>query len=776
MAKMYRSGQADPMSTMNDVNETSIAAELRRSLEDVGVTRGDTVMLHTDLAALGIPSAASETADMYRALLDAVRAVIGPDGTVVVPTYTFSFCRREDFDPEHTPTAGGPWSPSAGFLEYFRALPGVQRSADPIHSVAALGPRAAELVADLPPTCFGEGSVFQRLVDVGAKVCMLGLPLEEATIRHAFEESVGVPFRYRKLFTGRIRENGKPRKSGWVYSVRILADNGYPDGSRLEALAREKGVCRAAPLGKGEILAVDAREYRDLTLRALAGDRWLTARGPAADPVALEDARVGSCRPGVTLPPDASMREMVDGLWHLHRHIVSDGYDAALDALAHQLPMTIHEYPSGTEAWSWIVPEKWICHEAYLETLDGERLFSHDDHPLHVVSYSLPFEGEVSRETLLEHLHVHPMIPQATPFIFKYYERDWGLCCSRELRDSLKDERYRVVIRSSSSFGTLKVGEVVAPGASDECIVLCAHLCHPAMVNDDLSGLVVGMDVMRRLLERRDLRFTYRFIIVPETIGSLAWLSANEELIPKMRGGLFLEMLGRDFPHALQHSFDGDTDVDRAFAKALKEADPRAWTARFRELAGNDERQFNAPGVRVPMLSLTRVVKTAEPNAYYREYHSSHDTPELVPPGSLEESSAVVMKMVEELERGQRAESGKQELPVKPSSPRSHPSPPRSRPSPPRSHPSPPRKRGSMGPIEGNTVPVNRYPGEPFCSRFGVNIDAYANPEGYRALFDIIYLIDGTRDVASIASECGVSVASAAATIEELVRRGVVEL
>src|SRR5690606_5696578 len=144
----------------------------------------------------------------------------------------------------------------------------------------------------------------------------------------------------------------------------------------------------------------------------------------------------------------------------------------------------------------------------------------------------------------------------------------------------------------------------------------------------------------------------------------------------------------------------------------------------------------------------TRVVKTAEPNAYYREYHSSHDTPELVPPGSLEESSDVVLKMVEELEREQRAESRKQErhtIPV--SSP--HP------------HPSSPRKRGSMATmatIDGSTVPVNRYPGEPFCSRFGVNIDAYANPEGYRALFDILYLVDGTRSVAEIAGECGISV------------------
>ena len=254
------------------------------------------------------------------------------------------------------------------------------------------------------------------------------------------------------------------------------------------------------------------------------------------------------------------MQEMIAALWRLPRDIVSDGYDVALQALAAQLPMTIHEYPSGTECWTWIIPEKWTCHEAWLETMDGRRLFSYADHPLHVVSYSLPFEGMVTREELFQHLHVHPRLPDAVPFIFKYYEREWGLCCSREQRDTLQDDRYRVVIRTKFTQGTLKVGEIVAQGASDEMIVLCAHLCHPHQVNDDLTGVVVGMEVMRSLLARRDLRYTYRLVIVPETIGSVAWLSHNENLIPRMKGGLFFEMLGRNYPHALQLSHAGDTE------------------------------------------------------------------------------------------------------------------------------------------------------------------------------------------------------------------------
>ena len=171
------------------------------------------------------------------------------------------------------------------------------------------------------------------------------------------------------------------------------------------------------------------------------------------------------------------MGDIVDTLWRLPRDIISDGYDAALRALGDVLPMTVHEFPSGTECWSWIVPEKWTCHEAYLETLAGRRVFSYADHPLHVVSYSLPFEGVVSREELFGHLHVHSRLPDAIPFIFKYYERDWGLCCSQRTKESLRDESYRVVIRTDFSYGTLKVGEIVAPGEREETIILYARTC-----------------------------------------------------------------------------------------------------------------------------------------------------------------------------------------------------------------------------------------------------------------------------------------------------------
>jgi aminopeptidase-like protein len=400
------------------------------------------------------------------------------------------------------------------------------------------------------------------------------------------------------------------------------------------------------------------------------------------------------------------MLDLIKELWFLPRDIVSDGFDRALYRLAEEVPMIIHEYPSGEPCWTWRVPEKWTCEAAYLETLDGQRLLDVHDHPLHVVSYSLPFEGVVARDELMRHLHIHPRLPEAIPFVFKYYDRDWGLCLPQSLRDCLNDEAYQVVIRTRFEQGTLKVGEVLVPGQSEQTFILVAHLCHPAMVNDDLTGVVVGLEAVKALLAGPRLFYTYRLLILPETIGSVAYLSHHENLIPGMVGGLFLEMLGNDSPHALQGSFQPESQPDRCLASALRSLDPGSYTAPYRSVINNDERQFNAPGVRVPMLSLPRVEPPGSPTRPYREYHSSLDTPAVVSPERLQASKAVVL--------------------------------------------------GLLQAWENNLYVINNFKGEIFCSGHGIWIDYRANPEGHRRLFEIMERCDGERTVADIAVELGV--------------------
>jgi len=705
---------------------TFTRAELADGLRAVGIAPGDVVFTHVSLDGLGQPAGCKTSDDAAALVLGALRDVVGARGTILVPTYTFSFCRQQPFDVQRTPTQGGPWSPSATILEYVRRQSGAIRSRDPIHSVVGIGPRAAELLHDVPPTCFGKGSVFDRLRRAGGKVCTLGLGLHEGTFLHHVEETVGVPFRFKKMFSGTIRSGEAQGRTGWVYFVRLLDERSEPNEHSIEKLARSKGVCRAAPVGRGEVLAVETQPYFDLIAGAIARDPWVTARGPAADPVELEAARVCDKIPEIRLPRDATAEQIVDALWRLPRNIVSEAYDVALRALATQLPMQIHEYPTGTEAWTWIVPEKWTCHEAYVETMDGRRLFAYADNPLHVVSYSLPFDGVVSRETLLAHLYVHPILRDAVPFQFKYYDRDWGMCCAARQREQLTDDQYRVVIRTDFSYGTLKVGEAVLPGESPETIVLCAHLCHPGMFNDDLSGVVVGLEVMRQLQRRARRRYTYRLVIVPETIGSVAYLADQAALIPHMKGGIFLEMLGLDNPHALQLSFEGNAEIDECCSLTLARKDPYAWTAPFRGIIGNDERQYNAPGVRVPMLSLSRVLRMSHPQWPYPEYHSSADVPTPRSFDRLRESRDLVLAMLDAL--------------------------------------------------EDNAVLHNLYSGEVFCSRYGIQLDYWNNRQGYDSLFDIMYMIDGTRSIAQIARTCDLGFEAVRDTAAELARHGLVRM
>ena len=425
----------------------------------------------------------------------------------------------------------------------------------------------------------------------------------------------------------------------------------------------------------------------------------------------------------------ANMFELIEELWFLKRDILSDDYDRALARLAEELPMTIHEVPSGAKVWTWTVPEKWTCRAATLESLDGKRLIDYAEHPLHVVSCSLPFEGEVSREELLPHLHAHFHLPDAIPFVFKYYQRDWGLCASQQLIDSLQEGRYRVHIDTVFEPGTLKIGEVFIPGEVEDCFVLAAHLDHPAMANDDLTGVVVGLDVARRLLAGPTPHFSYRLLIFPETLGSIAYLSQHEELIPKMLGGLFLEMLGNAAPHALQSSFQADSQADRSLLTALHSLEPGAYVGPYRSIIDNDERQFNAPGVRVPMLSLSRVVDPHLPASRfypYPEYHSSFDTPEIITQERLEASRDLVLELL-------RA-------------------------------------------FDYNRYLRNRFKGEVFASGHGIWVDYRVNPEGHKRLFEIMERCDGTRTPADIAIELDLSFQTVWDIIAQLVEKELVAL
>jgi len=355
-----------------------------------------------------------------------------------------------------------------------------------------------------------------------------------------------------------------------------------------------------------------------------------------------------------SLPKD--MLDFMQVIGELPRHLVSDGYNEAMDLLLERAKrdgfMTIrHEFPSGYDCGTWIVPQKWTLRSARLLKTDGTLLFDAKDNGLHCMSYSQPFSGTVNRDELFDHLHTHENLPDAVPFAYCYYAERWGLCCSEDFKKTLTDDEYTVKIDCEFSDGHMTVGEIVLPGKLDESFVLASHLCHPHQINDGPIGSVISIEVLKALREQ-GTNYTFRQLIMPETIGTAAWLNSNSYLIPLLRGGLFCEMLTNDLPFVLNSSYMNDSLADRLFEEIVLEENSANIFDRFNY--GNDERQFNGPGVLVPMQALHRSkMSRFQKGQYdaYPEYHSDKDNMDLITTEKVQRAYELMLKLAQSFDR-----------------------------------------------------------------------------------------------------------------------------
>jgi len=336
----------------------------------------------------------------------------------------------------------------------------------------------------------------------------------------------------------------------------------------------------------------------------------------------------------VAVDPAIAGRDMYDLIAELYpicRSITGEGFRSTLDTLARHLDLAVHEVPSGTRVFDWTVPREWNITDAYVETSAGERVIDFRASNLHVVSYSVPVDARMSLYQLRPHLHTLPEHPEWIPYRTSYYDDNWGFCLSQRQLDRLAEDEYHVVIDSSLTDGYLTYGEYLVPGASAEEVLVSCHACHPSLCNDNLSGVALAT-WLAKALAGSEPRYSYRFLFIPGTIGSITWLALNEATLPRVKAGLVLACVGDPGGLTYKRSRRGDTEIDRAMAHVLMTSGADHEINDFSPY-GYDERQFCSPGFDLPVGCLNRT-----PYARYPEYHTSADDLDLIRPDSLADS------------------------------------------------------------------------------------------------------------------------------------------
>lgn len=325
------------------------------------------------------------------------------------------------------------------------------------------------------------------------------------------------------------------------------------------------------------------------------------------------------------------MHNFMVELYPICRSITGEGVRETLRAIRKRIPLEMHEVPSGTKVFDWTVPLEWNVSDAYIMNREGKRVVDFKAHNLHLMSYSLPVRKKMPLRDLRDHLFTLPDHPEWIPYRTSYYKENWGFCLRHADLERLPDDEYDVVIDSSLQPGSLTYGEFYLPGQiSDEILVSC-HVCHPSMCNDNLSGITVAVK-LAETMATRPRRYSYRFLFIPGTIGSITWLAQNEQMVSRIKYGLVLTGVGDAGSITYKKSRRGNAEIDRAMAHVLEYSGEKYAIVDFSPY-GYDERQYCSPGFNLPVGCFMRT-----PHGEYSEYHTSADNLDFAKPTSLAQS------------------------------------------------------------------------------------------------------------------------------------------
>ncbi len=341
------------------------------------------------------------------------------------------------------------------------------------------------------------------------------------------------------------------------------------------------------------------------------------------------------------------MYQLMSDLYPICRSITGNGMRETLGILKKHIPITVHEVSSGTKVFDWTVPKEWNIRDAYVKNMKGEKIVDFQKSNLHVLNYSVPVNKKISLDELKEHLFTLPQYPDWIPYRTSYYEDNWGFCLSHNQFLKLENGEYEVYIDSSLENGNLTYGEYYIEGETSDEVLLSCHACHPSLCNDNLSGLAL-VTFLGKYLSSIPLRYSYRIIFIPGTIGSITWLSVNEPNLPRIKHGLVVACVGDPGKSTYKRSRIGNAEIDKVVEYVLKQSGKPYEVVDFTPY-GYDERQYCSPGFNLPVGCLHRT-----PHGQYPEYHTSADNFDFVRPEHLSDSLSKCMSVLHILEHNRR--------------------------------------------------------------------------------------------------------------------------
>jgi len=339
----------------------------------------------------------------------------------------------------------------------------------------------------------------------------------------------------------------------------------------------------------------------------------------------------------------AWMHRFIVELYPICRSITGKGLRDTLHRIRMHVPIEIQEVPSGTQVFDWTVPREWNVRDAWVKNPKGEKVIDFQKSNLHLVSYSSPVRGKMPLAELLAHLHTMPDRPDWIPYRTSYYSENWGFCLAHKHLQDFQEGDYEVCIDSSLEMGSLTYGEYYLQGERTDEVLLSCHACHPSLCNDNLSGVAL-LTYLARLLSDVSLKYSYRFLFLPGTIGSISWLALNEEKVVHIRHGLVVACVGDPGRFHYKRSRRSNAEIDRAAIVALRHRPEGVEILDFSPY-GYDERQYCSPGFNLPVGSLTRT-----PHGRFPQYHTSADDLVLVRPDALAGSLAAYLDIFRILE------------------------------------------------------------------------------------------------------------------------------